>query len=47
MSCSSRPLAVLIDGDNAQSSLIEHILAATRCYNYRGQVPSRHYDLPN
>ena len=29
MSSNSRPIAILIDGDNAQPSLIEHILAET------------------
>ena len=32
MSSNSRPIAILIDGDNAQPSLIEHILAETAKY---------------
>ena len=32
MSSESRPIAMLIDGDNAQPSLIEHVLAETAKY---------------
>ena len=32
MSSDLRPIAILIDGDNAQPSLIEHILAETAKY---------------